>query len=122
MIIFVITKGEKVTTQDGGKQKLKDMNTAEKVNLLNEYYQENNFYDDGIYDFDENTFKEIVSDPWEAMRSTAFGDVNFGHDYFTFNGSGNIETLSDWKINNLFDDSDFQDWAKEEGYIQADED
>lgn len=97
------------------------MNTAEKVQLLNEYYTENNYYDDGIYSFDEETFKEIVSDPWEAMRSTVFGDVNFSHDYFTFDGSGNLETLSDWKIDDLFNDSDFQEWAIENGHIEADE-
>ena len=93
------------------------MNTADKVNLLNEYYEANNFYDDGIYSFDEDMFKEVVSNPWEAMRSTVFGDVNMTHDYFTFNGYGNIETLSDWKIDELFEDSDFQEWAKEEGHI-----
>lgn len=98
------------------------MNTAEKANLLNEYYKENSYYDDRIYDFDEDTFKEIFSDPWEAMRSTVFGDVNFGHDYFTFNGSGNIETLSDWEIDDLFNEPDFQEWAKENDRIESDED
>ena len=97
------------------------MKTAEKVQLLNEYYEAVNYMDDLIYDFDEDTFKEIVSDSWEAMRSTVFGDVNMNHNYFIFNGYGNIETLSDWKIDELFEDSDFQEWAKENGYIEADE-
>lgn len=97
------------------------MNTAEKVHLLNEYYDAVNYMDDRIYDFDEITFSNVFSDPWEAMRSTAFGDVNFGHDYFAFNGSGNIETLSDWKIDELFEDSDFQEWAKENDHIELDE-
>lgn len=97
------------------------MNTAEKVNLLNEYYEAMRYHDDRIYDFDERTFREIITDPWEAMRSTVFGDVNYSHDFFTFNGHGNIETLSDWKIDDLFNDSDFQEWAIENGHIDTDE-
>lgn len=97
------------------------MNTTDKVQLLNDYYEAKQYYDDCIYYFDEYTFRELMPDPWEAMRSTVFGDVNFSHDYFTFNGYGNIETLSDWKIDELFEDSDFQGWAKENGLIETDE-
>lgn len=97
------------------------MNTTEKVNLLNEYYNEVNYSDNFIYDFDERTFCEIITDPWEAMRSTVFGGVNFSHDYFTFDGYGNLETLSDWKIDDLFEYSDFQEWAKENNHIETDE-
>ena len=97
------------------------MNIAEKVHLLNEYCEDMQYYDNRIYDFDEPTFSEIITDPWEAMRSTVFGDVNFTHDYFHFNGYGNIETLSDWKIDEFFEESDFQEWAIENGHIEADE-
>lgn len=97
------------------------MKTYEKVQLLNEYYEAKNYYDDRIYDFDEDSFNELITDPWEALRSCLFGDVNMGHDYFTFDGYGNIETLSDWKIDELFEDSGFQEWAKENDHIEADE-
>lgn len=97
------------------------MTTQDKVNLLNEYYDAAGYMDDRIYEFDELTFSEIITDPWEAMRSTVFGDVNFTHDYFHFNGYGNIETLSDWKIDDIFEESDFQKWAIENGHIEADE-
>lgn len=98
------------------------MNTAEKVNLLNEYHEGTGYNDDIIYPFDEYTFRELFSDPWDAMRSTVFGDVNFSHDYFTFNGYGNLETLSDWEIDDLFNEPDFQEWAKENDRIESDED
>lgn len=97
------------------------MNTTDKVQLLNEYYEEKQYSDDTIYSFDKYTFNEMFTDPWEALRSCLFGDVNMGHDYFHFNGYGNIETLSDWKIDELFEDSDFQEWAKENDHIEADE-
>lgn len=97
------------------------MNTAKKVQLLNEYYDQVNYLNSVIYDFDEYTFRELITDPWEAMSSTVFGDVNISHDYFIFNGYGNIETLSDWKIDELFDEADFQEWAKENDHIESDE-
>ena len=96
------------------------MTTQDKVNLLNEYYESVGYYDYLIYYFEESAFSEIITDPWEAMRSTVFGDVNFTHDYFHFDGYGNIETLSDWKIDELFKDSDFQKWAIENGYKVVD--
>lgn len=97
------------------------MKTTDKVQLLNEYYEAKQYYDDRIYDFDEYTFRELFTNPWEAMRATVFGDVNMGHDFFTFDGYGNIETLSDWKIDELFEDSDFQQWAIKNGHIEAGE-
>lgn len=97
------------------------MKTSEKVQLLNEYYSAVNYNDHTIYDFDEGTFRELITDPWEAMRATVFGDVSFSHDYFVFNGYGNIETLSDREIDELFEDGQFQEWAVENGHIEADE-
>lgn len=68
--------------------------------------------------FDENTIRELITDPWEALRATVFGDVHFDHDYFRFNGYGNLETLSDWKIDELFEDSGFKEWAIENVHIE----
>ena len=96
------------------------MTTQDKVNLLNEYYDAVNYMDDRIYDFDEDTINELFSNPWDALRATHFGDINFTHEYFRFY-NGNIETLSDWKIDELFEDSDFQEWAKENDHIESDE-
>lgn len=97
------------------------MTTQDKVNLLNEYYDAVNYMDDRIYDFDDYTINELFSNPWDALRATHFGDTNFTDDYFHFNGYGNIETLSDWKIDELFEDSDFQEWAKENDHLELDE-
>ena len=35
-----------------------------------------------------------------------FGDFNPTHDYFRFNGYGNIETISDWELERVM-----EDWA-----------
>jgi hypothetical protein len=96
------------------------MNTAEKVNLLNTYYDTVYYHDDRIYYFNEDTINELFSNPWDALRATHFGDISLTHEYYHL-VNGNIETLSDWKIDELFDDSDFQEWAKENNHIEADE-
>lgn len=46
-----------------------------------------------VYGMDE--FDEYMYDvkPWEISRSAFFGDFNPTHDYFTFNGDGNLESF-----------------------------
>lgn len=93
------------------------MNTENKVQLLNEYYQSVNYSDDIIYSFDEHTINELFSNPWDALKAIHFGDISLTHEYFHFDGYGNIETLPDWKIDKLYEDSDFQEWAEESDHI-----
>ena len=78
------------------------MKTYEKVQALNEHYENLGYDDDMIYSFDEDTINELFSNPWDALRGAHFGDINFTDDYFIFNGYGNIETLSDWKIDEMY--------------------
>lgn len=80
------------------------MNTADKVQAINEHLENQGYHDDMIYNFDEDTINELFSNPWDALRATHFGDTNFSDDYFRFNGYGNIETLSDWKIDEEFEE------------------
>lgn len=85
----------------------------ELVNLYNDYCLNNNYYDDQIYNFDEDTINGVFSNPWDALRSATFGDVNFSDDYFYFNGYGNIETLSDYEIENNLDWPNVTEWLNE---------
>lgn len=78
------------------------MKTYEKVQALNEHYENLGYHDDTIYSFDECTINEFFTSPFEALRACHFGEVNFTHDYFRFNGYGNIETLSDWQIDEMY--------------------
>ena len=79
------------------------MTTHDKVQAINEWNEQNEYHHDTIYRFDEHTINEFFSNPWDALRSAHFGDINFTHDYFRFDGYGNLETLSDWQI-----DEDYQ--------------
>ena len=78
------------------------LTTEEKVQAINEYSEEHNCYDDMIYSFDEDTINEMFRSPFEAMRAAVFGDVNYSDDWFVFNGYGNLETLNDWKIDEMY--------------------
>jgi len=85
------------------------METYEKVQAINENLESQGYYDDIIYLFDEDTINELFSNPWDALRATHFGDTNFTDDYFRFNGYGNIETLSDWKIDEMYNEIEGND-------------
>lgn len=80
------------------------MNTEYKVLAINVHLENQGYHDDMIYTFDEYTINEMFSNPFEALRACHFGDVNFSHNYFRFNGYGNIETLSDWQIDNEYNE------------------
>lgn len=97
------------------------MKTENKVQAINEYLESQGYHDDMIYTFDEYLINEFFPNSFDALRACHFGDINFTHNYFRFDGYGNIETLSDWKIDELFEDSDFQEWAKENGHIDTDD-
>jgi hypothetical protein len=40
-------------------------------------------------------------EPIEIIRMTAYGDFNYSHDYFRFDGYGNLESLSYLTSENL---------------------
>lgn len=88
--------------------------------LYNEYLSEN-YPDDMYYSFDEDTFNELFSNPFEAMRMGYFGKIqSFSDEYFKLNGYGNIETADAWDIaSEAKDDMEFindiaDDWDKAE--------
>ena len=58
------------------------------------------------YEMDQ--FNELMSghDPEFIAHRTFFGNFNPTHDYFRFNGYGNIETISNWELERVM-----EDWA-----------
>lgn len=69
------------------------MDDSEKISLHNEYCSETNNMDDYIYSMDE--FDEIMDGmkPWEIARAAYYsGKFCPAHDYFWFNGYGNLES------------------------------
>lgn len=79
------------------------MNTANKVQAINEHLENQGYYDDMIYNFDEDTINQMFSSPWKAFKECYFGDINFTNHYFRLDAYGNIETLSDYEIDEEFE-------------------
>lgn len=49
------------------------MKTYEKVQALNDHYENLGYHDSMIYSFDEDTINELIPNPWEALRASHFG-------------------------------------------------
>ena len=86
---------------------------SEKVSLWNEYCSEQS-NEGEIYDFDDEFFNMFFEGkPMEASRATLFGSVNWNDAYISFDGYGNLKSLSnpihaidetaliEWLIENL---------------------
>lgn len=73
-----------------------NMDSEEIFQLNNAYCFVNNCFDDMLYELDDNNINEIMEgkEPIEIIRMTAYGDFNYSHDYFRFDGYGNLESLS----------------------------
>ena len=56
------------------------------------------------YEMDQ--FNELMSgqDPEFIAHRIFFGNFNPTHDYFRFNGYGNIETISEWELERIIED------------------
>ena len=72
------------------KTALDEMSTAELTNIHNEYCNSIDYMDNYVYSMDE--FDEIMSSlsPWEIARCAYYGNFCPAHDYFWFNGYGNL--------------------------------
>lgn len=98
---------------------------ADESDLLyewNEYCMDHNYCDDMIYDMAE--FNEMFSsyEPEEIANRIHFGDYNPFHDYFTFNGYGNVQTLELYDVKNIVKNSDINDYLLEKYFSELLED
>lgn len=101
----------------------------EKISLFREYCAEC-MTDEQIYDFDGEFFANYLPDPMDAARRTHFGNIQSWADpYITFDGYGNLKSLSESDAAALAEDyvydiyenediwgfwTDFQDIGEEE--------
>ncbi len=80
------------------------MTTKDKVQAINEWNESQGYNDDTIYGFNKHTINDMFSNAWSIVQAIHFGEVKYSHCYFRFNGYGNIETLSDWEIDELYNE------------------
>lgn len=82
-----------MTRYEAIKEVLEDMHISDIVSVHNAYCDSCNYMDDYIYsmgEFDELMFNV---EPWEVARACYYGDFCPAHDYFYYNGYGNLESF-----------------------------
>lgn len=64
----------------------------------NEYLRENKYYDDEFMNWDE--LEEYLQglEPLEIFKAGIRADFNWNHDYFNFNGYGNIRGYEEYEV------------------------
>lgn len=82
------------------KEALEHMTAGELVSVHNEYCNNAEYMDDYIYNMEE--FDDIMSGqkPWDVARAVCYGDFCAAHDYFWFNGYGNLAS-GDYPIDRI---------------------
>ena len=92
------------------------------IGTYNEYLSDNCYEE--FLPFDEETLKDYFCDrPLDLAKAIYFGDVCWSDEYFRFNGVGNIETFSDYRIvKEMKEDTGFLKWVLEDNYIELYED
>ena len=78
---------------------LEEMSASELITIHNEYCDEVNGWDNHIYEMDD--LNDVLCDtkPDEVARLIFYGDFNPNHEYFVFNGYGNLESFNEWQVN-----------------------
>lgn len=98
--------------KDKLKELLENMSNDELIQVWNEYQLNINGCDE-IFPMD--MFDEIMNhnEPWEIARACYYGKFCPAHDYFWFNGYGNLES-SDYPTDNIYID-DIIDYIERNG-------
>jgi hypothetical protein len=80
-----------------------NMDSEDIFQLNNSYCYSTNCFDDLLYELDDDNINQIMEgkEPIEIIRMTAYGDFNYAHDYFRFDGYGNLQSLSYLTSENL---------------------
>lgn len=76
---------------------LEDRSTTEIVEIYNRYCDSSNTCYDMVYQMEE--FDEVMcsAQPWEIARACYWGRFNPQHNYFFFNGQGNLSSFDYWE-------------------------
>ena len=102
-----------MTRYEAIKETIDNLNTADLVQLHNEFCSQDNRMDDWIYSMTE--FDEVMSGmtPWEIARAAYYsGKFCPGHDYFWFDGYANL--VSDDYPGDIVDAEDIAEYIDQE--------
>lgn len=78
---------------------LEEMSNTDLIRIHNDYCAEVNGWDSHIYTMDELNEELHGTSPDEVARLIFYGSFNPNHEYFVFNGYGNLESFNEWQVN-----------------------
>jgi hypothetical protein len=85
------------------KENILNMSYSEIVTLHNEYCRNMSYYDDEIFENDPYIINEIFSDSFKALQCMFYGKYNPNHDFFQFDGYGNLQSIEDYNVLDYID-------------------
>jgi predicted DNA-binding helix-hairpin-helix protein len=78
------------------------MTEGELVELNNDYCRSASYNDDEVHANDEDFFATYFdNDVMGAVRAVSYGSYNYTHTYVKFNGYGNLESFSYFRVDDL---------------------
>ncbi len=95
------------------KNIIEGLENPEKVRIHNEYCYERNCYDDEIFDMDR--IDEVLGNesPRDILNMAFYGDFNINHDYFQFDGYGNLKSFYDIDVDDHIYPDEIAEWIVE---------
>lgn len=80
-------------------EQINELDEYSLMNLNNAYCDINKYYDNQIYENNEEFFNDYFQNkPYEVAQSCFYGDYNFSHDFVKFNGYGNLQSIADYNL------------------------
>lgn len=83
---------------------INEFTESQLIELNNAYCQSANYYDDEIYNNDEDFFGTFYPNPGDGLKvaqAIFYGNYNYSHDYVKFNGYGNLESIGYFELSDL---------------------
>lgn len=81
---------------------INEMTEGELVELNNDYCRSASYNDDEVHANDEDFFATYFdNDVMGAVRAVSYGSYNYTHTYVKFNGYGNLESFSYFRVDDL---------------------
>jgi len=80
------------------KENILNMDSYSVMVLHNKCCTNIRYYDDIIFENDPNTINELFNTSFDALKSMFYGDYNPHHEFFTFNGNGNLQSIADYNV------------------------
>jgi hypothetical protein len=90
------------------------MDDYDLVHLHNEACDSYNAFDDRIYSNEAYELNEMFSTVEEFARSSQYGSYDLNHDFFIFDGYGNIESFSALDLQNYINEDYIIDYIESE--------